>query len=110
MASEVSVSQSKVYLNVVPVVVRYGRKEVTVHAFLDCDSTASFCNGKLMEILQATGHPKLLTVNMLTDSRKLDSVAIKVFIRAVDGGEWISLKEVLVTDEIPVKPNILPSK
>jgi len=39
-----------------------------------------------MEILQATGHPKLLTVNTLTDSRKLDSVAIMVSVRAVDGG------------------------
>ena len=57
MASEVSLFQSKVYLNVVPVVVRYGGQEVTVHAFLDCGSTASFCDRKLMEILQATRYP-----------------------------------------------------
>jgi len=33
MAPEVSMSPSKVYLNVVPVVVRYGGKEVTVYTF-----------------------------------------------------------------------------
>jgi len=58
-----------------------------------------------MDILQATGYPKFLTVNTLTDSRKLNSVAIKVSVRAVEGGECISLKEVLATDQIPVKPN-----
>jgi len=109
-ASEVSLSQSKVYLNVVPVVVRYGGQEVTVCAFLDYRSTAIFCNRKLMEILQATGHPKLLTFNTLTDSRNLDSIAIKVSVRPVDGGEWISLNEVLITDEIPVTPKTLPSR
>jgi len=88
----VSVSQSKVNLNVVPVV-RYGGQGVTVYAFLDCGCNASFCHGKQREILQATGRPKFLTVNALTDSRKLNSVAIKVSVRAVDGSEWISLEE-----------------
>jgi len=63
-----------------------------------------------MEIIQATGYPKLLTVITLTDSRTLDSIGIKVSVRAVDGGERISLNEVLMTDEILIKPNTLPSK
>ena len=47
-----------------PVVVRCGGQEVTVHALLDCGSTASFCDRKLMEILQATRYPKLLCLGL----------------------------------------------
>ena len=71
------------WMSCMHVVVCYGGPKVTVYAILDCGSTASFCNRKLMKIFQVTGHPKLLTVNTLTHSKKLDSIAIKVPVRAV---------------------------
>jgi len=62
-----------------------------------------------MEIFQVTGHPKLLSFDTLTNSRKIDSIATIFSARAVDAGEWISLDQVLVTDEIQMKPNTFPS-
>jgi len=41
---------SNVYLNLVPVIVSCGDREVTTHAFLDPGSSLSFCERKLMTL------------------------------------------------------------
>jgi len=49
---------SNVYLNVVPVIVSCGDREVTNHFFLDPGSSLSFCDRKLMDALNAQDHVK----------------------------------------------------
>ena len=97
------------YLNVVPVIVSCGDCEVTTHAFLDPSSSLSFCKRTLMNVLNAPGSPKCVTIHT-TAPRTLDSEAISVSVEPLKGGKRIELNEVIVADEIPVKPNIKPGR
>ena len=97
------------YLNVVPAIVICGDREVTTHAFLDPGSSFSFCERKLMNALNAPGSPKSVTIHTMTAPRTLDSEAVSVSVEPLKGGNRIELSEVVVVDEIPVKPNITPN-
>jgi len=96
---------SNVYLNVVPVIVSCGDREVTTHAFLDPGSSLSFCERKLMDALNAPRSPKWVTIHTMTAPRTLNSEAVSVSVEPLKGGNRIELSEVVVVDE---KPNIIP--
>jgi len=44
----------------------------------------------------------------MTASSTLDSEAVSVSVGPLEGGKRIELSEVVVVDEIPLKPNIIP--
>ena len=62
-----------------------------------------------MNVLNAPGSPKCVTIHT-TAPRTLDSEAISVSVEPLKGGKRIELNEVIVADEIPVKPNIKPGR
>ena len=82
---------SNVYLNVVPVIVSCGDREVTTHAFLDPGSSLSFCERKLMNALNAPGSPKCVTIHTMTALRTLDSEAVAVSVEPLKDSKRIEL-------------------
>ena len=63
-----------------------------------------------MNALNAPGSPKCVTIHTMTALRTLDSEAVAVSVEPLKGGKRIKLSEVVVVDEIPVKPNIIPDR
>ena len=63
-----------------------------------------------MNALNAPGSPKWVTIHTMTAPRTLDSEAVSVSVEPLKGGKRIELSEVVVVDEIPVKPNIIPDR
>jgi len=63
-----------------------------------------------MNALNAPGSPKWVTIHTMTAPRTLDSEAVSVSVEPLKGGKRIELREVVVVDEIPVKPNIIPDR
>ena len=63
-----------------------------------------------MNALNAPGSPKCVTIHTMTAPRTLDSEAVSVSVEPLKGGKRIELSEVVVVDEIPVKPNIIPDR
>jgi len=102
-------SNNSVYLNVVPVRVQYLDKFVEVYAFLDQGSTTCFCETAVADKLKAVGEKRQLTLHTLTSPRLLDTVSLQLSVQSVNGGEWLDLPDVVVVDDIPVKPNVMPS-
>jgi len=102
------VSCSNEYLNVVPVIVSCGDREVTTHAFLDPGSSLSFCERKLMDALNAPGSPKCMKIHTMTVPRTLDSEAVSVSVEPLKGGNCIELSEVVVVVEIPATLKVIP--
>ncbi|XP_078495525.1 uncharacterized protein LOC144750934 [Ciona intestinalis] len=104
-----SVNASAVFLNVVPVKVRFKDRELNTYAFLDQGSTTTFCEQSLVDELNATGTPRRLTLQTLTSAKSLDTTSLTLSVRSLDGGEWMQLPSVVAVDTIPIKPNIVPS-
>ena len=102
-------SLSAVFLNVVPVSVTYNQKRVCTYAFLDQGSTATFCEKSLSTLLEVDGTPKQVTVQTLTTPKTLDTISFSLEIQSLEeASDSILLREVIVVDEIPVKPNPIP--
>ena len=109
LSSSVSSSGLPVYLNVVPVMVKYLDREVAVYAFLDQGSSTCFCDQSLVEELQATGQKQKLTLATLSSTKYLDTVSISFEVESLDGGERIKLSDIVVVTSIPVSPNKAPT-
>ncbi|XP_078490965.1 uncharacterized protein LOC144747081 [Ciona intestinalis] len=102
-------AEYNVFLNVVPVKVRFEDKVVDTYAFLDQGSTTTFCDRSLVNKLQASGETRHLTLKTLTSPQVLNTVSINLSVRPLDGGDWIELPDVIAIDKIPVDPNPVPS-
>ncbi|XP_078493207.1 uncharacterized protein LOC144748758 [Ciona intestinalis] len=102
-------AEYNVFLNVVPVKVRFEEKVVDTYAFLDQGSTTTFCDRSLVNKLQASGETRHLTLKTLTSPQVLNTVSINLSVRPLDGGDWIELPDVIAIDKIPVDPNPVPS-
>ena len=109
LSSSVSSSGLPVYLNVVPVMVKYLDREVAVYAFLDQGYSTCFCDQSLVEELQATGQKQKLTLATLSSTKCLDTVSISFEVESLDGGEKIKLSDIVVVTSIPVSPNKAPT-
>ena len=101
-------TSSSVFLNVVPVKVKYMNTVREIYAFLDQGSTSCFCDESLVKSLEAKGNKQQLTLRTLTTPQVLNTETVKLSVQNLNGGEWIDLPEVAVVPEIPVKPNTLP--
>ena len=108
-SSNADIGSSGVYMCVIPVKVYYGSKSVVTYAFLDQGSTHTFCTTKLVDVLQAAGKPTTLSMHTLTDSKSLSSISFSFHITGLNNAKRIELDEVFAVDDIPVKPNSLPS-
>ena len=109
LSSSISSSSVPVYLNVVPVIVKYLGREVAVYAFLDQGSSTCFCDQSLVEELQATGQKRKLTLATLSSTKSLDTVSISFEVESLDGVERIKLSDIVVVNSIPVSPNKAPT-
>ena len=104
-------SSTNVYLNVVPVKVKYEDQEISTYAFLDQGSTSTFCEKSLADKLNVAGTPKIINIQTLTSPQTLNTFSFSLSVQALDGGgDVIHLTEVIAVDEIPVKPNAIPNK
>ena len=102
------VAEPTIHLNVVPVKVRYMGNEETIYALLDQGSTSSFCDNGLANLLQASGSQRCLALRTLTSPKFLRTMSFSLSVQALNGGMWIEIPDVVVVDNIPVKPNAVP--
>ena len=96
------------FLNVVPVRVKYLDKIKEIYAFLDQGSTTCFCDQNLAKDLKASGLKRQLALQTLTATQALETESLKLSVQNLHGGDWIELPDVAVVKEIPVKPNAIP--
>ena len=96
------------FLNVVPIEVKYINTGREIYAFLDQGSTGCFCDQSLVKSLEAKRNKQQLTLRTLITPTVLNTETVKLSVQNLNGGEWIDLPEVAVVQEIPVKSNILP--
>ena len=100
-----------VYLCVVPVRVKYGGHEALTYAFLDQESSQSFCDKKLIEALETSGSPENITLQTLTNSAcNYQGLTCSLTVSSLDGTNSIKLQKVVSIADIPVKPNASPAK
>ena len=95
-----------VFLNIVPVRVTCGDKEVAANVFLDHGSSTLLCHSRLLQYLQLEGEEvsfSLTTVNKVKDKRHGFKVCMCV--TSYDGGETLELPNVLSVDSLPVSRN-----
>ena len=89
LSSSISSSSLPVYLNLVPVTVKYLDREIAIYAFLDQGSSRCFCDQSLAEEPQATGQKRKLTLATLSSTKSLDTVSISFEVESLDGGKRI---------------------
>ena len=99
---------SSVFLNVVPVRVKYLDKIKEIYAFLDQGSTTCFCDQTLAKELEASGLKRQLVLQTLTATQSLVTESLKLSVQNLNGGDWIELPDVAIMKKTPVKPNITP--
>ena len=103
--------KNSVYLDIVPVKVHRG---IVVHtyALLDSGSDGTFCERRLVTKLGSDlpASPVKLVVQTLTDEDPdiLESAMITLNITSLDNSFNMSLAEVVVVDDIPVMPTVVP--
>ena len=78
-----------VALQIVPVYLTNGSKQVKVNALLDEGSSRSYFNSVVAAELGLEGRPHELTVKVLNDNQeKLDSSVVELMINSLDGKVW----------------------
>ena len=101
-----------VYLDIVPVKVHRGNVVVHTYALLDSGSDRTFCERRLVTELGSDlpASPVKLIVQTLTDKDPdiLESAMITLNISSLDNSFNMSLAEVVVVDDIPVMPTVVP--
>ena len=90
--------------------VRYGNEELQVYAFLDQDSTHTFCDKAFAEKLQVSKQPEKLHMQTLTGTQQLKRFTCALKILPLDRDEEYSLTSVFALDDIPIRPNLVPAK
>ena len=99
-------SSEQSYLNIVPVTVFSGDRQVSCYAFLDQGSTTTLCSQKLIDQLEIRGedaHYTISTINHTMEWRKGKRVSLEV--SPLNGDQFLQLPDVYCIDEIPVAPN-----
>ena len=96
------------FLNVVPVRVKYLDKIKKIYAFLDQGSTTCFCDQNLAKDLEASGLKRQLALQTLAATQSLETESLKLSVQNLNKGDWIELLDVAIVKEIRVKPNAIP--
>ena len=100
-----------VYLCVVPVRVKYGRREALTYVFLDQWSSQSFCDKKLIEALKILGSPEDITLQTFTNPAcNYQGLTFSLTASSLHGTISITIQNVISIADIPVKPNAIPAK
>jgi hypothetical protein len=104
------VSQSKVCLRILPVVVKYGNRETKTFALLDEGSDVTLCSDSLVKRLGAKGNPReftITTVNQTTQRRR--GVELNLQVSAVGGNDVIDLRRVWSVEKLPISLESCPT-
>ena len=96
---------NKAFLNVVPVRICAGVKEVKCFAFLDQGSTTSLCDRRLLDELDVTGEQTSFSLSTLTSSVPQVGQKVDLQVSSVDDDGTPHLKNVLSVDKLPVGTN-----
>ena len=106
--SKATDSDPNVYLCVVPVRVRYKERVVLMYAFLDQESTHTFCNKTLIQSLGITGCSEKICLQTLTGSVKgYDGISCELEVSGLDGEVYYTIPNVFSMNKIPVRPNLV---
>ena len=109
--SQRSLSESSVYLCIIPVKVTYNGKCVTTYAFLDQGSTHSFCDKSLVEALDISGPYEHLNLKTILGTLKgYKATSCELTVSGLHDEMSFTLPSVHSIEEIPVQPNVIPVK
>ncbi|KAK2920579.1 hypothetical protein Q8A73_000064 [Channa argus] len=98
-------------LAIIPVRVKAkkGNKVITLYAFLDPGSTATFCTDELLDELNLRGKKVSLIVTTMTESKVVTSTMVtELEVGHLNSNTFIELKEVFSQKAIPVSRNNIP--
>ena len=79
-------TSSSVFLNVVPVKVKYKNTVPKIYAFLDQGLTTCFCDESFVKSLKAKGNKQQLTLQTLTIPQVLNTKTVKLSVQILNGG------------------------
>ena len=106
-------SNSRVYLDIVPVkvVVEDSNIVVQTYALLDSGSDKTFCEKRLAEQFNLESSPVKLAMQTLTPGAPhvMNTKVVSFNLSSLDSSYSINLPEVVVVDSIPVAPTVIPS-
>ncbi|KAK2910703.1 hypothetical protein Q8A73_008418 [Channa argus] len=86
-----------------------GNKVITLYAFLDPGSTATFCTDELLDELNLRGKKVSLIVTTMTESKVVTSTMVtELEVGHLNSNTFIELKEVFSQKAIPVSRNNIP--
>jgi len=108
-STEAHRSVNAVYLCVVPVRVNYGSKQLLTYAFLNPNSTHSFCNQTLVNALGISGTEEELILNTLTGSKSHRGCTFSLYVSSLTEVDVYYLPNVVSIEDILVSPNAIPT-
>ena len=98
-----------VYLCVVPVIIKWQGKQTRIYAFLDQESTHSFCYIGIVNELRITGRKQSISLQILaTPCKSYEGLSFDLNISDLKAKGRLNLSKVLSIVEIPIQPNAIP--
>ncbi|KAK0141927.1 hypothetical protein N1851_020398 [Merluccius polli] len=100
-------------LSVLPVRIKAGKGEntITVYAFLDPGSSATFCTERLMSQLNIKGRKTSILLRTMSSEKKVPTYVVSgLEISGLDGDNFTQLPDVFTQREMPVTADNIPSK
>ena len=98
-----------VYLCVVPVIIKWQGKQTRTYAFLDQESTHSFCYIGIVNELGISGRKQSISQQILaTPCKSYEGLSFDLNISDLKGKGRLNLSKVLSIEEIPIQPNAIP--
>ena len=106
-----SLTRFKAYLDIVPVRVKGKDDAVLTFAVLDPGSDKTFCERGIVNELGLNNSPILVAVQTLSlgNPHVLDTISVFLSISSLDNSYSLDLSEVVVIDNLPVAPFVIPS-
>ena len=105
VSSAVSNGSARTFLNVVPVIVSSGDREIPVYAFLDQGSTTILCNSLLKQLDVKEEDARYTTTTINKTSECCSGKKVKFKVSSLDKINTIELEEVYAVESLPVTPN-----
>ena len=103
-------SLQNIYFCVVPVNVTFGAKSVITYAFLDQESTRSFCGKALVNALDLRGNANELTLQTLTGTKVHSGIKVPLSLSLLNGDENFVFPTVYSLNEVRILPNLVAIK
>ena len=110
-ATNAHMSERKVSLRIVPVIVKNGQVQVKTYALLDDGSDVTLCSEELVRKLGIKGISRQFTITTVNQSKESrNGVEISVQVGSLDGIENVNLERVWSVAALPISVQSLPDQ